>query len=268
MMITFRAAVLVLIQIVVLVSTCHSANFEVYDATFYKNKPSLAPYGLQDIDLKYAVKFWNYREKRVNPNIPKIIEVSRGLDTDRILVVDIEDWDVSQKGLSGERAIRKYTAVARTIRQTNPQLKFGFYSVLPIRDYWRALGSRGLKEKIRWQHENKRLHEISQYVDYVFPSLYTFDGNVKRWVTYAKENIQQARQYKKPVLVFLWPQFHDSTKLKGEYLPKDFWRTQLETAFHYADGVVIWGGHGQVWDENAAWWQETVRFIETINHEN
>jgi hypothetical protein len=63
--------------------------------------------------------------------------------------------------------------------------------------------------------------------------------------------------------VFLWPQFYQISKVI-EYLPRDHWRVELETALQYADGVVIWGGTGQTWDNNAPWWLETQKFLKEI----
>jgi hypothetical protein len=30
----------------------------------------------------------------------------------------------------------------------------------------------------------------------------------------------------------------------------------------YADGIVIWGGYQQQWDDNAHWWMETKKFLQ------
>ncbi len=70
----------------------------------------------------------------------------------------------------------------------------------------------------------------------------------------------------KPVIVFLWPEYHDSNMiLKGNYIEKEFWRLQLDTVFKYADGLIIWGGWKQEWDSNAIWWKETIQFIQENN---
>jgi hypothetical protein len=36
---------------------------------------------------------------------------------------------------------------------------------------------------------------------------------------------------------------------------------ELETARQSADGIVIWGGFQQTWDNDAPWWLETQKFL-------
>jgi hypothetical protein len=74
----------------------------------------------------------------------------------------------------------------------------------------------------------------------------------------------------KPVYVFLWPEYHDSNAaLRGTQIDAKYWRTQLETARKFADGIVIWGGYDLLknrprkWNEEDAWWKETRNFLAT-----
>jgi hypothetical protein len=240
-------------------------SFPVFDATFYINKPDLSKDGMSPFNLMYSVKLWNYREKRDLPNIAKIKEVSGKLDVKLVLCVDIEDWPVIGDANVVSSSIDKYTTVASVIRDTNPAVKFGFYGVFPVRDYWRAIGQRGPKQYDTWVQENNRLKPLAEKVDFVFPSLYTFYPDEKQWVNFAIANLKEARKYNKPVYAYLWPQYHDSTIYKGRHIPGSYWRLQLETCLKYADGIVIWGGHDEHWDEDAPWWIETKRFLKEIN---
>jgi hypothetical protein len=140
----------------------------------------------------------------------------------------------------------------------------GLYGILPIRDYWRAIDP---VKKLLWQAENDKLESLVDFVDVLYPCCYTFYDDRAGWVKYATANIQEARRLSKgkPVIVFLWPQYHNSNAtLIGQLIPSDYWRLQLETAKQYADGVVIWGGFQVQWDELAPWWIETKDFISKL----
>ena len=50
----------------------------------------------------------------------------------------------------------------------------------------------------------------------------------------------------------------------ASYLPDAYWKMELETAKQYADGVVIWGGWTETWDNNASWWLDTQQFMTEI----
>ncbi len=105
---------------------------------------------------------------------------------------------------------------------------------------------------------------LAHYVDVVFPSLYTTFPNEGDWVKYATENLRQARLYGKKVYAFLWPEYNENSKLKGQRISAEFWRIQLETCRRYADGIVIWGGWQKEWDETAPWWIETKEFMRNL----
>jgi hypothetical protein len=105
------------------------------------------------------------------------------------------------------------------------------------------------------------MRSLADHCDVILPSLYTFYEDQNGWEINAVDQIREARQYGKPVYVYLWPQFHDSSHRAFQYIEKEYWRRQLELCRREADGVVIWGGNQQTWDENALWWQETLKFM-------
>src|SRR5439155_1603546 len=52
-------------------------------------------------------------------------------------VIDIEKWNVYTKDKNVRAAsIEKLTFVATELRKARPDLKFGFYGMLPERTYW------------------------------------------------------------------------------------------------------------------------------------
>jgi hypothetical protein len=183
-------------------------------------------------------------------------------------ILDIETWDVhTRNDEEANKNIDKYILVIDTMKKARPDLKFGFYGVLPNRDYWTPIHNK-VDEIREWEHINQRLKRLAEHVDVICPSLYTFEANRDHWKTYALENIKRARAYGKPVYPFLWPQYHEGGNVKPirKFIELDFWKLQLSLVYQEADGVIVWGGYGDnttlQWDENAPWWQYTKSFIE------
>jgi hypothetical protein len=153
-------------------------------------------------------------------------------------------------------------------KEAAPSVKVGYYGVPPVRNYWDALQPIDSPKYIAWQKANDRVASIARFADILFPSVYTFYVDEDGWLKYAVKQIQEARRCGggKPVYIFLWNQYHPSDKkLSGKYLPPGYWGMELETARKYADGLVIWGGWPDSWNEAAPWWLETKRFLQGIN---
>ncbi len=231
--------------------------FVVYDAMKSRFKPDLTQYGLQPIQVIYAGWLWEKGEARTEPNLDRIRQVSNALDPQIPVCIDIEHWKVKGDLDLVEDSLRKLKYVADSFKLLNPDAMIGYYGILPIRDYWRAIGAKGNRAKQQWVQENLRIKALAASVDIVFPSLYTFYNKPDKWVRYAKENIKEARKYKKPVYVFLWPRFHRNQ----QDIPVEFWRLQLKTAKENADGIVLWDISTSIWDPEAKWWNETVSFL-------
>ncbi|MER8991564.1 hypothetical protein [Mesorhizobium sp. M0678] len=201
-------------------------------------------------------------------DVPNAGQVQQALKLPRgnqYLVVDIETWPV--EGPEQASSIAKYQKTLGAFRKADPSVKLGLYSVLPIRDHWRAIGHEGPAALDEWKQQNTEIaSSLVPYVDVLFPSLYTFYGDKDAWVAYAQSNIDEARRISqgKPVYCFLWPQFHKTLA----FLPGDFWYLQLATCRKLADGIVVWGSmrggprDGPAkWDEKAEWWQATLKFL-------
>ena len=257
------------------ISVFANEKFIIYDATHYKNKRVFEKVGIDQLKVIYAGEIYNTQNGgKVNKSLPSELHFRNVLNKHKknsILVFDIEHWDVRGDNDEVANNIDKYVTITRWAKTTLPETKIGFYGVVPIRDYWRAI-SKGDK-KLNWIQENNKVGKIAQEVDMFFPSLYTFYDDVSNWEKYAKENILEAKKYDKdkPVYIFIWPQYHESNKLLGgKYIPYEYWRVQLETAYKYADGIVLWGGWGEKGpvnlDEDLEWWQATKDFLKKINY--
>ncbi len=161
-------------------------------------------------------------------------------------------YDINQQ-TNLDISIDLYKRISEVIRDERPGFRFGFYDVLPQFKYWRR--------SFIWKARNDYFKDLSKYVDVVFPSLYTYYQNQQGWIDVALDNINEAKKYSRPIYVYLWPMYHDSTQFKNQFIEPDFWRLQLETCLTHADGIVLWGGSGIEWDELSPWWQITKEYI-------
>lgn len=204
-------------------------------------------------------------------DVPQADQVRKALAlprTNQYMAVDIEHWPLT--GTDADSSIAKYLATLSAIRQAEPNLKLGLYNVLPVADYWRAVGAQGGDALSSWKSRNTEIASaLIPHVDVLFPSVYTPYSDKDAWVTYAQANIKEARRISqgKPVYCFLWPQFPKTLA----FLPGDFWYAELATCRKFADGIVIWGTSApgptyrpMRWDENAEWWQATLKFIREL----
>ncbi|NJO37512.1 MAG: hypothetical protein HC871_07705 [Rhizobiales bacterium] len=183
-------------------------------------------------------------------------------------MLDIEHWPVADPTFA-QAAVDNYVTVLDWFRKSAPpDQQVGYYSMLPIRDYWRALRGQDDPKYQDWQEENDRLADMASAVDIVFPSIYTFYEDREGWLTYAKAQIDESRRIapNKKVYAFLWPEYHPSNDTRaGEPLEPGYWRVQLDFLKEHADGVVIWtidSTKAIDFSDIPPWWDETMRFIE------
>ena len=250
--------------------SAQAANqFVVFDATWHKGKPDLSQYGLRPITL-IGGQLWEKGADRAY--LPKKNQVrplaEQAMASGGIAVLDIEHWPVRGDHAVVGESLTKLSTVLAWFHEAFPGLQVGYYGVPPIRDYWRAIKGSGTKEYLAWQAENDALRPLANDVDILFPSLYTFYPHREGWVEYAVAQIRETRRYGqgKPVYVFLWPAYHESNLLLGnKSIEPEFWKLQLETVRAHADGIVIWGGGGSSWNEQAPWWKITKEFMGTIH---
>ncbi|MFM8331388.1 MAG: hypothetical protein ACKN9T_06840 [Candidatus Methylumidiphilus sp.] len=245
------------------------AEFKVFDGLLFVNKPDLSPYGIKPIKIAYQAQLWkDGQDISKMPDLLRIKNAVNQLDIkNSILVIDVEHWLVTEpNGEYNPENLAKQLQLLATFRKLSPSTQFGNYGI-PYPDYWRASNSKGPEQAAQWRIENDRMQAIVDQQDIVMPSLYTFYADRDGWVKYAIAQMAEARRLAKgkPVYVFLWPQYHESNPLLGnDYIHPDYWKMELETVKKYADGIVIWGGWQQTWDDEAEWWKATKEFMNTI----
>ena len=247
--------------------------FVVFDATLYKNKPSLRAYHVRPITVLYESRLFVANQSSAalppEPIVRSLVNELRG--SPEPVILDIERWPLKGDGPAVQSTVARFLSVLSWVKDEAPGVPFGVYGTVPVPDYWRAIRDPGSAEYRSWQQDNDRLEGISNRVDALFPSVYAFYPDRQGWVTYAIAQIAEAKRKAKgkPVYAFLWPQYHESNRLLGHRpLEPDYWELQLNTVYQHADGVVIWGGWGangpDSWNEEAPWWQVTKRFMQRL----
>lgn len=252
-------------------------SFRIFDATAYSKKPDLSVYGIEKITIVYVAQLFPQWPNISADELPGSDIIKRVVDHNvnrrMPIVIDIEHWPLRGNPTVVHNSVNKYIHVLDEFHRLSPGIRVGLYGVLPIIEYFQTLRPTTSREYKQWQSENLQLHEISDHIDYVFPSLYTFNYDQDKWSRYATAQLKEARKIGKPIYAFVWPQIHDSNRLYGKsYIGYKFWRRQLDIIYHYADGVVIWGGHkpnggSDIWNEKAKWWLATKDFIVWKNNQ-
>lgn len=240
-------------------------SFLVFDGLLYKGKPDLAAVGMTQI-----VQVNSPHASNPSPHVVEDAAVQATLsglrDYTGFLFLDYELWPLYQTPADVvSQNIEMLNRVLDLAHETVPNAKLGYYSLLPCQDYWSVVKNDPAKINA-WQACNARLDRIAEHVDAIFPSVYTFYNDQNGWDKFAAAQIAAARRYHKPVYAFLWPEFHVSNAaLRGKNIPAGFWRHELEFCKAHADGIVIWGGWQEQWDEQAPWWLETKAFLARLN---
>lgn len=246
--------------------------FDVYDGTLYQGKPNLTPLGIKSMPIVYEGAIFPNATTLDFPDKAIIDKVSRTIraSNQKRVVIDIERWHLHGSRSVISDSVNKYTKFIKALKKSGvSNVSLGYYGNLPLRDFPSSIEMSSSNRYKAWQNNNNNVRGISVAVDAVYPSLYAFNDDVLAWRKYAIAHVSEARRLApgKPVIAFIWPQFHDasSVQFRNQYVDRNFWRQQLETLYRVADGVVIWGGYKQQWDQSAPWWQETRSFMQAHN---
>lgn len=261
------------------------SSFVLYDGLAYKNKPDLTRFGMKSIYIAYTSEIWNGVASRDIPNEIAVRSLAQKTSEKTPLVLDVEHWSVQGKNKVTEESINKLIQIVDWVHKEKPNLKVGYFGLMPVSNAWKelnyvratdsltGLGFSKIKEAYReLQEDNARMKRLAAHVDFVCPVLYTFNNlngaaYEKSWTKMAKNAIDEAGQYGKPIYAFLWPQFFDLKDKNGDnaFIPADFWRRELELVRgSRADGLIVWGSstfRKTGWNENDPWWKVTKDFI-------
>jgi len=268
-----------------LLTVCFCYAFTLYDATLYRDKPDLSQFGIKPIEVFYTQHVWPKGHSRDLP--PPFEGVNHRLKKTSakpgdFIVLDFEHWPLQgyrYKPWKYTISINNYTETIERFRACRPDLSYGFFGVIPVNNFKRAISDPASKSYRIWRGDVQRLIPLTAKIDAAFPVAYTYNDDPEAWGTYFSATMFEVKSiFDGEVYPFIWPQYFDHAPtpehLRLNYMKVSLWRHQLETVFKKADGVVIWGGwdfknkRAADWDDEAPWWNATKTFISEheINH--
>ncbi len=234
--------------------------------------PDFEQYGFSPSKIVYQQSLYDSPKKFNNPitknYLLKISEEIKNKDSEIIYVqLDIETW-LGKSPISSPAILDRYKRTLIDFKKLmGSEYKVGYYRIAPAWAHWNLPQNKA--REVIWNLENSKRQVIADASDVLYPALYTYTENVEDWLAVAEKVLVTSRKMAKgkPVIPFIWPRFHGSSHIKGEdnrYLPRKYWRTQLEFLRKHADGLIIWNdGLYTEWDENAPWWIETKLFLKS-----
>ncbi len=255
--------------------TVRLRRFVVMDALLYADKPDMPALGVAPLRVVYQQELLRTNPDRLPPR-DDVEQFARTLGAGPALIcIDIESWPIyMQDDPTIRRSVKYYASLLRWLKEAAPHLRFGYYGVAPVRDYFRALKhERQTPAYSRWLRENELARPAVQDAAVIFADLYTFYDDEHATAAYMIENLKQARLSAagRPVYAFLWPQFHEGGQYTDRrYMPARLWATVIDVARKHADGLVLWGGYdfekdGQApWDDGRPWWSRTREFLQAL----
>ncbi|MCE5267739.1 MAG: hyaluronidase [Planctomycetaceae bacterium] len=174
------------------------------------------------------------------------------------IVLDIEGIPLSGDPKVVKPRFTLFATLAKWAKEAAPDRIVGYYG-------------HGLFPERPAKQYKAEAKELAAPVDAFFPSMYVFNDNREAWRKKLADVVAEARRIApgKPVYPFVWPQYHDGTPQQFQFVTGEYWRWQLDTIRQCgADGVVLWGArrypNAHVWNEQADWWQETLRFMKSL----
>lgn len=248
--------------------------------------PTFLP-GLTEMCGSYTYSFFPQN----NTNIPSE-QITRNTvrnlpPTCKYFIIDIEHlpYDIRHDTYPYSQVnatIQKFNSIITWIRSERPDLKIGFYGVIPVPVYWEIQNYVGslqsnepwwvaqrpafLAEYQKWQQANNYLASLASKVDFIGPTLYDpYPNSIAGWRNLTEKTIQEANRYNKPVYPFVWFRINNVEHGYAMISPSQM-RQQFEGVKQYgADGMIIWDyGHGVPWP-NFNWIPELQNFINANN---
>jgi hypothetical protein len=221
---------------------------------FYIGKPDTRPYGLIESNLIGEGQIWPHGQNHgVLPGRGAFDAIVAAHSANPgPVVLDIETLPLKGSAETIRQHLNVLATLADWTREDTPGKTVGYYG-------YNTLTGVPAADRVYAQ-------ELARHVDAFFPSMYTFDDVRSAWATRAQGEAAEDRALAagKPVLFYLWPQYHDNTAKQFQYIDADYWHFQLETAYRHADGIVLWGSSRFHCDETSGWWKVTVEFLRQV----
>ena len=244
-------------------------NFVVWEAMRWNNQPaSFTACGLTHMAIYYEGSLFT----GADPDWKKVDKVAATITAQKqtMVTLDVERWNAASDG-DRAKMIRLIDYVRARVPATT---KLSYFGMMPKSFYGDYVAGGSRLATIREQ--NKKMRPLAAHVDWIMPLMYAFQADRRNWATFAQLMVSESRQYGKPVMPWLWMQYHERalpTTLRYQLIPGDFFRQQLDTAYRLGDAVCLWGTvikrpDGRTvradWNRQAPWWTQTEAFAKAI----
>ena len=146
-------------------------RFRVFDGTLYQNKPSSGVGEMEHLKILYAGSIWG--KNLLLNEVPSEARIEQFLaekvDLSDLIVLDLEQWDVTGSDAEASLSISKLAETQRLFRKHAPDRLFGFYGLLPIRNYHCPQKPPYNTCHGTWRYQNDRLAAFAKSTDALFP---------------------------------------------------------------------------------------------------
>lgn len=232
----------------------------VLDGTFYGNDP-LKNIGLQSHQIVYAAKIFTTVDGTKLPRAQGLPPRDR---VEQLAEGAADRFQFDIEGSDWASHLEYYETVSGWVKAVAPDKKFGWYRIVPRREFWKTIEEQRIV--------NNKRQGIADRVDTFYPSFYNLfdDPTLQRWKFMASTNMQEARRMAhndQQVYPYLWPQYHpgsSDTSIRLDYIPYAMFKEMMEFTLTLADGFVLWGGYDFsvrkpiTWsstEENSGWYK-------------
>ncbi len=229
-------------------------SFTIYDNMFYRGKPNTAREGLVASNILYENYIWPQgKDYGVLPSRSAFAAIVRVHSANPgPLVLDIEQLPLKGPPEIARHNMETLATLADWAQEAAAGKVVGFY------------GTNTLSHVAPSDLSYAR--ELARHVDAFFPPMYTFDDDRAAWEKRAQATVTEARALgpDKPIYFYLWPQYHDGAPKQFQYIDAAYWKFQLETAYRYSNGIVLWSPSKYEWDDTTGWWSATLQFARAL----
>ncbi|MDD2368188.1 MAG: hypothetical protein PHQ90_02725 [Sulfuricurvum sp.] len=245
----------------------------VFDGTSYTNKNSSNETYFIPIPMLYEARVLPWGPN-VDINTSFLTIYAKTLPASSIpYVLDLESWNFGDSTESTDvtlAKVAKYITVVDAMKAARPDLKFGYFGLLPQLSLLESSFNSDYTYKSfvldRMNSRYETTKELANHVDVLFPELYTYWPESQSYAFTSRVSTgigTYAAKYNKPVIPFLWPAYmYVSGVSGGTYLSDSYWALEFAATWQnqQTSGVAIWS-QIQPWDETMHWWQNVKTYI-------
>jgi hypothetical protein len=185
-------------------------------------------------------------------------------------LIDIEAWPIpfvtsTENDIIIKDSVAKYVLVMKTLKMARPDLKFGYWSILPNVSVIEPIPTP--TTIARAEHLYELTYPISEVVDFVAPAMYTEWPEEKQsyYFSVYDQAFTMGKRYNKPIIPFIWAEYDVGTPMVGTYTSDTYWKNIVMFTRDKGDSVALWGGanfalpsndpnYRRTWDNTISWW--------------